>query len=33
LTVKNWKFTPARKDGVIITQAVRIPIIFSLKNR
>ena len=32
-TVKNWKFTPARKDGVIITQAVRIPIIFSLKNR
>ncbi len=32
-TVKKWKFTPARKDGVIITQAVRIPITFSLKNR
>jgi protein TonB len=32
-TVKKWKFTPARKDGVIVTQAVRIPIIFSLKNR
>jgi protein TonB len=32
-TVKRWKFTPARKDGVIVTQAVRIPITFSLKNR
>jgi periplasmic protein TonB len=32
-TVKQWRFTPARKDGVIITQAVRIPITFSLKNR
>ncbi len=32
-TVRQWKFTPARKDGVIITQAVRIPITFSLKNR
>ena len=32
-TVKQWKFTPARKDGVIVTQAVRIPITFSLKNR
>jgi protein TonB len=32
-TVKKWKFTPARKDGVIVTQAVRIPITFSLKNR
>jgi protein TonB len=32
-TVKQWKFTPARKDGMIITQAVRIPITFSLKNR
>jgi protein TonB len=32
-TVKKWKFTPARKDGVMITQAVRIPITFSLKNR
>ena len=32
-TVRKWKFTPARKDGVIVTQAVRIPITFSLKNR
>jgi periplasmic protein TonB len=32
-TVTQWKFTPARKDGVIITQTVRIPITFSLKNR
>ncbi len=32
-TVRQWKFMPARKDGVIITQAVRIPITFSLKNR
>lgn len=32
-TVKKWKFTPARKDGVIVTQAVRIPITFSLKSR
>lgn len=32
-TVKKWRFTPARKDGVIVTQAVRIPITFSLKNR
>lgn len=32
-TVKKWRFTPTRKDGVIVTQAVRIPITFSLKNR
>lgn len=32
-TVKKWKFTPARKNGVIVTQAVRIPITFNLKNR
>jgi protein TonB len=32
-TVKKWKFTPARKDGVIVTQVVRIPITYSLKNR
>jgi protein TonB len=32
-TVRQWKFTPARIDGVIVTQAVRIPITFSLKNR
>lgn len=32
-TVKNWKFTPARKNGVIVSQSVRVPITFSLKNR
>lgn len=32
-TVKNWKFTPARKNGVIVSQVVRVPITFSLKNR
>ena len=32
-TIQKWKFTPARKDGVIVTQSVRIPITFSLKNR
>jgi len=32
-TVKQWQFTPARKDGVIVTQVVRIPINFNLKSR
>ncbi len=32
-TVKKWQFTPARKDGVIISQVVRIPITFNLKSR
>ena len=32
-TVKTWRFTPARKDGVIITQAVRIPIDFDLRKK
>lgn len=32
-TVKQWQFTPAKKDGVITTQAVRIPINFNLKSR
>jgi protein TonB len=32
-TVKQWQFTPARKDGVIIPQVVRIPINFNLKSR
>ena len=32
-TVKQWQFSPARKDGVIITQVVRIPITFNLKSR
>ncbi len=31
-TVRGWQFTPARKDGVIVSQAVRIPIDFQLKN-
>lgn len=29
-TVKTWRFTPARKDGVITSAYVRVPIIFSL---
>jgi protein TonB len=32
-TVKQWQFTPATKDGVIVTQVVRIPINFNLKSR
>lgn len=32
-TIKEWQFTPARKDGVILTQVVRIPINFNLKSR
>lgn len=31
-TIKQWEFTPAKKDGVIIPQVVRIPINFNLKN-
>jgi protein TonB len=31
-TVKGWKFTPARKNGVIVSQVIRVPITFSLKN-
>lgn len=31
-TVRVWRFTPARKDGVIVTQTVRIPIEFNLKE-
>lgn len=31
--VKNWKFTPARRNGVIVGQVVKVPITFSLKNR
>jgi protein TonB len=30
-TVAQWRFTPARKDGVITRSTVRIPITFSLK--
>ena len=32
-TVKQWQFIPARKEGVIIPQVVRIPITFNLKSR
>lgn len=32
-TVKQWQFTPARKDGVVVSQVVRIPINFNLKSR
>ncbi len=32
-TVKKWQFAPARKDGVIISQVVRIPITFNLKSQ
>jgi protein TonB len=32
-TIKEWQFTPARKDGVIVAQVVRIPINFNLKSR
>lgn len=31
-TVRVWRFTPARKDGVIVTQTVRIPIEFNLNE-
>ena len=31
-TVKNWKFAPARKNGVTVSQVIRVPITFSLKN-
>jgi protein TonB len=32
-TVRSWRFTPARKDGVLTSQAVLIPIDFSLQDR
>jgi protein TonB len=32
-TVKQWQFIPARKDGVVLAQVVRIPINFNLKSR
>ncbi|MBU3599088.1 energy transducer TonB [Polynucleobacter sp. 30F-ANTBAC] len=31
--VKQWQFIPAKKDGVVVPQVVRIPINFNLKNR
>jgi periplasmic protein TonB len=31
-TVRLWRFTPARKNGVFSTQTVRIPIDFNLNE-
>jgi len=31
--VRAWRFTPARKDGLLTTQTVRIPIHFNLKEQ
>ncbi len=31
-TVAKWRFTPARKDGVMVRALVKIPITFSLKS-
>ena len=31
-TVKKWRFLPAKKDGQVIAQNIRVPITFSLKN-
>ncbi len=31
-TVKRWHFIPAKKDGQVIPQTIRVPITFSLKN-
>ena len=32
-TVKQWRFIPAKKDGVPYVQRLRIPITFSLNNK
>lgn len=32
-TVKQWQFLPAKKDGAIVRQVVRIPINFNLKSQ
>lgn len=32
-TVKKWQFSPARKDGVIVAQVVKVPISFNLNNK
>ena len=32
-TVKQWNFTPARKDGIPYVQRLRIPVTFSLNSR
>lgn len=31
-TVKKWHFVPAKKEGQVVPQTIRIPITFSLKN-
>lgn len=31
--VNQWRFSPARKEGVIVRSLVKIPITFSLKNQ
>jgi outer membrane biosynthesis protein TonB len=30
--VRAWRFIPARKDGLLATQTVNIPIQFNLKD-
>lgn len=32
-TVKKWQFVPSKKDGIITSQIVRVPITFNLKSR
>lgn len=32
-TVKKWHFSPAKKDGVVIPQIVKVPISFNLTNK
>ncbi len=31
-TVRLWQFMPAKKDGVFVTQTIRVPIDFNLKD-
>jgi protein TonB len=31
--VRRWTFSPARKDGVVYVQMLRIPITFSLRDK
>ncbi len=32
MTVKKWHFIPAKKEGQVVPQTIRVPITFSLKN-
>ena len=32
-TVQKWQFSPARKNGVVIPQIVKVPISFNLTNK